>query len=220
MAQNVNGPCSLLALANVLILRGSIHLPAKLTARISYSELSQLLADFFVSRPPAVNPTREPLSLSAALNILPTTVQGLTINVGFESISSFEATPAHGPTAQDGAPRSEQAVKADLAGGELALFEHAGVDLVHGWLADETDPALWGPLQRAVQQGGDVPASGATRGKMTYDRVQEAIVRGLEVEMRSSASLSAGGKGKQLSAEEQQMLDDSECIDAGHLYTR
>ena len=91
------------------------------------------------------------------------------MNVGFDGIRSFEGLGA---------------------GGELALFERAGVDLVHGWLADEHDQEQWNALTRAANAASmqaDTPQaeeSGTGRRKATYDSVQEAIVHGLEVEMR------------------------------------
>jgi hypothetical protein len=144
LTQNANGPCSLLALANVLILRGSIHIPPH-QEKITYAKLSTLIADFLVTRPQLAN--ARGLTLEAALNILPTTVRGLNINVGFNDIKSFQATT-------------------EGSSDELALFEMAGVELVHGWIVD-TSGDEWEAMKRV---GGGVP---------TYDSVQEAIVKGM-----------------------------------------
>lgn len=145
LTQNANGPCSLLALANVLILRGSIHISQK-QDKISYAQLSSLIADFLVTRPQLAN--ARGLTLEAALNILPTTVRGLNINVGFNDIKSFQATT-------------------EGSSDELALFEMAGVELVHGWIVD-TNGEEWEAMRRVAGEG--VP---------TYDSVQEAIVKGM-----------------------------------------
>jgi hypothetical protein len=145
LTQNANGPCSLLALANVLILRGSFHISHKLE-KITYAALSALIADFLVSRPQSGNPRG--LTLEAALNILPTTVRGLNVNVGFDDIKSFQATEG--------------------SSDELALFEMAGVDLVHGWIADTGSSEEWAAMKRAA--GDEIP---------TYDGLQEAIIRGM-----------------------------------------
>lgn len=145
LTQNANGPCSLLALANVLILRGSIHISSK-TDKISYSALSTLIADFLVTRPQLEN--SRGLTLEAALNILPTTVQGLNVNIGFDAINSFQSTEG--------------------SSDELALFEMAGVELVHGWIADTSSGEEWEAMKRAAEE------------KLTYDAVQEAIIKGMD----------------------------------------
>jgi hypothetical protein len=145
LTQNANGPCSLLALANVLILRGSIHISSK-TEKISYSALSTLIADFLVTRPQLEN--SRGLTLEAALNILPTTVQGLNVNIGFDAINSFQSTEG--------------------SLDELALFEMAGVDLVHGWIADTSSGEEWEAMTRVAGE------------KPTYDAVQEAIIKGMD----------------------------------------
>ncbi|KAJ9114010.1 hypothetical protein QFC22_005830 [Naganishia vaughanmartiniae] len=167
LTQNANGPCSLLALANVLILRGSIHIPPQQAGKITYGALATLIADFLVTRPPP--PPQEPnndggLTLEAALNILPTTVRGLNVNVGFDEITSFQAT-------EEG------------SSDELALFAMAGVELVHGWIADKAAGEEWAALQR-VSQGA---AGGEEKKVPTYDGVQEAIIKGLDGQGQNSS---------------------------------
>lgn len=78
----------------------------------------------------------------------------MDVNVGFGSIWSFHSANAgtSNSNAQDG---------------ELALFDLAGVELVHGWLADESFGEQWDALRRA---GG------------TYDGAQMAIVDAAEAE--------------------------------------
>ncbi|KAJ9092360.1 hypothetical protein QFC21_006860 [Naganishia friedmannii] len=160
LTQNANGPCSLLALANVLILRGSIHISSKLD-KISYSALAALIADFLVTRPQDAN--ARGLTLEAALDILPTTVSGLNVNVGFDDIKSFQAT-------EEG------------SSDELALFAMAGVELVHGWIADKSSGEEWEALERA--SGGGV---GGRKQVPTYDGVQEAIIKGLDGQGQNSS---------------------------------
>ncbi|CED84279.1 Uncharacterized conserved protein [Phaffia rhodozyma] len=110
ICQNINGPCSLISLCNVLILRGSIHIdPSKST--VDYDYLSSLIGDFLVERPQSSST----LSLESALSILPTTVHGLSVNPSFKAVGSFS--------------RENDA-------GELALFELCGVRLTHGWVVD------------------------------------------------------------------------------------
>lgn len=67
--QRRNGPCSLLAICNILILRGDVEIlpPGRDTA--SYEYLSSLVADFLVSGPGDASNA----DLSAALSVLPST---------------------------------------------------------------------------------------------------------------------------------------------------
>ncbi|KAF8896641.1 hypothetical protein BD779DRAFT_1497035 [Infundibulicybe gibba] len=98
--QNYNGPCSFIAICNILLLRGDIEL------------LSQLVAEHLLMTSPDVD-------VSAALSIMPHTQEGMDLNPLFTSATSFR--PAG-------------------AGGELRLFEHVGIKLVHGWLVDPSSP--------------------------------------------------------------------------------
>jgi len=164
--QNSNGPCSLLALANCLLLRGSIHISSKTTS-ITYDQLSLLIADFLVTRPN----DNSVLTLESALSILPTMTQGLDVDVAFDGISKFK-----GISARDS--------------GELSVFNFAGVDLVHGWLADEGMQDEYEALQRAG----------------SYEGAQERIVAGLEAETRAVGI--SEGKETHLSEEDQQAIND------------
>ncbi len=182
VSQNANGPCSLLALSNILILRGSIHIPPSprhpthSPLYITYSTLSSLIGDFLITRPNLGG--GRGLSVSAALEILPSTVKGLDVNVGFDGIGSFEPIHRDGNGSNGG------------DGGELALFEFCGVDLVHGWVVDESSPSEYNALQRAVGNTGNDAASGNRKKKVpTYDALQEAIVNGMIAESKK------GGEG-------------------------
>ena len=93
--------------------------PSSASSSCSYY-LSSLIGDFLIERPPGSSN----LTLSSALSILPTTVQGLNVNPSFLAHSSF-------------VPEGD--------GGELALFELCGVKLTHGWVVDsEEDKELFG----------------------------------------------------------------------------
>ncbi|KZV97434.1 DUF544-domain-containing protein [Exidia glandulosa HHB12029] len=108
ITQNFNGPCSLISLCNILILRGKIEIQPADRRSVSYEYLSALLADSLVTE------QTDP-ALSAALSTLPNTQRGMDLNPLFTSIDAFR-------------PAGD--------GGELKLFELAGVQLFHGWLVD------------------------------------------------------------------------------------
>lgn len=106
-----------------------------------YSDyLSSLIGDFLIERPPGSSN----LTLSSALSILPTTVEGLNVNPSFLSHSAF-------------VPEGD--------GGELALFELAGVRLTHGWVVEsEEDKEVMGR----------VGSWDAAQAKMVEGQVAEA----------------------------------------------
>lgn len=118
--QNTNGPCSLLAVCNILLLQGSIVLPGPPDrTSISFQTLSSVLADYLVRH------SSDPTNLSTALSVIPSSRTGLDLNPRFGSIDGF------GP-----------------GSGELALFSSAGVPLVHGWVADPQDQDTWDALMK------------------------------------------------------------------------
>ncbi|TFK61946.1 DUF544-domain-containing protein [Pluteus cervinus] len=113
ITQNFNGPCSFIAICNILILRGDIELLPPERKTVSYEFLSQLVAGYLLKRSPDVD-------ISAALEIMPYTQKGMDLNPLFNSATSFHP--------------------GGTLGSELKLFEQAGIKLVHGWLVDPDSP--------------------------------------------------------------------------------
>ncbi|EJF59158.1 hypothetical protein DICSQDRAFT_89628 [Dichomitus squalens LYAD-421 SS1] len=112
ITQNFNGPCSFIAICNILILRDKIQILPYDRPTVSYEHLSHLVAEYLLLSCPDVD-------ISAALSIMPATRKGMDLNPLFTGSTSFR--PAG-------------------AGGELKLFEQAGIKLVHGWLVDPSSP--------------------------------------------------------------------------------
>ncbi|KAJ4000246.1 hypothetical protein F5050DRAFT_1843270 [Lentinula boryana] len=112
ITQNFNGPCSFIAICNILILRGAIEILPPGRKTVSYEFLSQLLAEYLLMTCPDVD-------ISAALEIMPCTQKGMDLNPLFTGAKSF---------------------RPNGIGGELKLFEQVGIDLVHGWLVDPESP--------------------------------------------------------------------------------
>ncbi|KAI9152408.1 hypothetical protein H9P43_009198 [Blastocladiella emersonii ATCC 22665] len=135
--QNANGPCPLLAICNVLALRGELVIPLQDT--VTFGFLSERLGEYLVSRSDALgeSATVSPTSgtprptLDDALRLIPGLVRGLDVNVRFDGIASFG----------DGDP-------------EAALFQWFNIRLVHGWTVDPQDAAVWAVLGT----GGTAPA--------------------------------------------------------------
>ncbi|KAI9457045.1 hypothetical protein HD554DRAFT_2207253 [Boletus coccyginus] len=114
ITQNFNGPCSFIAICNILILRGQIEILPPDRSTVSYEFLSQLVGEYLLTSCPDID-------ISAALSIMPSTTKGLDLNPQFTSITAFSPTS---PT----------------DAGELALFSQAGIQLVHGWVVDPESP--------------------------------------------------------------------------------
>jgi len=113
ITQNINGPCPLLAIVNVLLLRGKLTLPQGCEV-ISAEQLLEFLADLLISLSPGSN---NPLpdfqhNINDAIAILPKLQTGLDVNVRFTGVKDFEYTP------------------------ECIIFDLLGISLYHGWLVD------------------------------------------------------------------------------------
>ncbi|KAI0656419.1 hypothetical protein C8Q70DRAFT_1011494 [Cubamyces menziesii] len=112
ITQNFNGPCSFIAICNILILRDRIQIQPWERTTVSYEYLSRLVAEYLLKASPEVD-------ISAALSVMPATRKGMDLNPLFTGSGLFR--PAG-------------------SGGELKLFEQAGIKLVHGWLVDPSSP--------------------------------------------------------------------------------
>ncbi|MCO5588141.1 hypothetical protein L7F22_042096 [Adiantum nelumboides] len=177
IVQNENGPCSLIALCNVLLLRGTVQITPEDRPAVSYSYLSSLLGEHLIDAI-STNPSAA-LDLEAALSILPQTQHGLDVNVKFSAIDAFATeseqnkAPIQESLAEPSASSSSAAVlqapvKTDKNAqrGELALFKLCKVPLVHGWLADQADAETWAAI---VERTGD------------YDKALDRVVAGDEI---------------------------------------
>jgi len=113
ITQNINGPCPLLALCNILILRGDISIELKKT-EITYEEIIDILGDY-IAKTVENNNNSDECSFQDVLNIIPTLKKGLDINIKFDSVQSFEHSPA------------------------LTVFKFFNIQLIHGWTVDPED---------------------------------------------------------------------------------
>lgn len=191
IVQNENGPCSLIALCNVLLLTNTIQLTPADRPVVSYSYLSSLLGEFLVD---IITTNPEPsLDVDAALSILPQTQHGLDVNVRFSSIDGFaedipgshkESVGSAGSKAKAKSSENDSAIAANKQSGELALFKLCGVPLVHGWLADASDNDTWAAV---VERSGD------------YDRALDRIVAGNELAKDSAVGNELAGQASSAS---------------------
>ncbi|CAI5721683.1 unnamed protein product [Peronospora effusa] len=123
VCQNLNGPCPLLAIANVLLLRGQLTLEGIVEPRgyVNASNLMHLIhCRLLDTNPPLKNASElqrltQEKTLMDIVELLPSMLVGLDVNVRFHNITDFEYTVA------------------------CAVFDMLDIVLVHGWLLDEQD---------------------------------------------------------------------------------
>lgn len=115
VTQNENGPCPLIALINVLLLKNHITLPPMMET-ITPNQLIEYLGDCILESIPKNLKDEEQLNyeqnMHDAIAILSKLLTGLDVNVRFTSVSDFEYTP------------------------ELIFFDLLHIPLYHGWLVD------------------------------------------------------------------------------------
>ncbi|XP_067832083.1 ubiquitin carboxyl-terminal hydrolase MINDY-1 isoform X1 [Heptranchias perlo] len=115
ITQSENGPCPLIAIMNILLLRWKVKLPPK-TEVISVEQLMTLLGDCVLSTKPKENSEGLQLNfeqnMSDAMAVLLKLSTGLDVNVRFTGVGDFEYTP------------------------ECIVFDLLNLPLYHGWLVD------------------------------------------------------------------------------------
>jgi len=120
--QNKNGPCPLLALVNVLLLRGTVKLPEDMET-ITTQDLISVVGNYILESNPATGSDAENATLAKTIqdviDILPSMMNGLDINVNFSGIDRFEFDA------------------------RISVFDLLGINLFHGWAVDIHDEELY-----------------------------------------------------------------------------
>lgn len=118
ITQNENGPCPLLALVNVLLLKGKIKL-APMLEMITPEQLMTYLGECILENTPKDLPETTQANyeqnIQDAMGVMHKLQTGLDVNVKFTGVRDFEYTP------------------------ELIVFDLLGISLFHGWLIDPQD---------------------------------------------------------------------------------
>ncbi|XP_023345436.1 ubiquitin carboxyl-terminal hydrolase MINDY-1 [Eurytemora carolleeae] len=111
ITQNENGPCPLISIVNILLLRGKLSLPEGAEV-VCAEQLLEYLGDLILS----LSTSKEDLDLERNINdavaVLPKLSTGLDVNVKFTGVDEFEYTS------------------------ELLIFDILHINLYHGWLVD------------------------------------------------------------------------------------
>ncbi|XP_077051305.1 ubiquitin carboxyl-terminal hydrolase MINDY-1 isoform X1 [Siphateles boraxobius] len=121
ITQSENGPCPLIAIMNILLLRWKVKFPAQ-TEVVTTEELMSHLGECVLSIKPREKAEGMELNfqqnMSDAMAVLPKLSTGLDVNVRFTGVSDFEYTP------------------------ECIVFDLLDIPLYHGWLVDPQSPEV------------------------------------------------------------------------------
>ncbi|KAL9246765.1 hypothetical protein vseg_020259 [Gypsophila vaccaria] len=118
--QNDNGPCPLLAICNVLLLRNQLSLNGDIT-EVSQEKLLSLVAERLIDSNSNVDNKdaeyikNQQQNIADAIDLLPRLTTGIDVNTKFCRVDDFEFTP------------------------ECAIFDLLDIPLYHGWLVDPQD---------------------------------------------------------------------------------
>jgi len=115
LLQGGNGPCPLLAICNVLLLRGLLSLPPD-AQTVSFSYLVDRLANIMIDKNNTVDADETLRStLDKSVGLLGGLNKGLDVDIRFTSVEGFEYTP------------------------EMSIFDLLDVRVYHGWIVSEDD---------------------------------------------------------------------------------
>lgn len=162
LTQNLNGPCPLLALCNVLLLRGDLKMHFDLQS-IAFETLMELLADYLMQRTPPEPSSEFSEQLNNTLTKLPLLQRGLDLNINFTDVFGFESAP------------------------EVSVFEMLQVRIVHGWIPEPSDASLaiierlktYNNVTDAVVAGDEACVALSAANSSTNDTLQTTATEGL-----------------------------------------
>lgn len=118
--QNENGPCPLLAICNVLLLKNNLALSPDV-AEVSQEKLLGLVAERLIDSNSNVNNKdvgfleNQQQNIADAIDLLPLLATGIDVNTKFRRIDDFEFTR------------------------ECTIFDLLDIPLYHGWIVDPQD---------------------------------------------------------------------------------
>jgi hypothetical protein len=121
ICQNENGPCPLLAIANILLLQNRITVDPD-RGILSLAELIQIVANAILEKIGNSSLPEHITLVESVLNILPKLAHGLDLNVQFTGVDKFEFTE------------------------EISVFDALGIRLLHGWLCNPEEAEEVGVL--------------------------------------------------------------------------
>jgi len=158
LLQNRNGPCALLAVANCLLMRGTLTL-AKDEVLVSSSTLVERLAQL-CEQLNATQMEEDPNmreGITEVIQRLPLLLDGLLLNCGFASCTDFELTA------------------------DLGLFDCLSVNLYHVWVAPEVAKVAgsWNALSEQLALGSELRETLEREGRLPTEEEDENLTRGV-----------------------------------------
>jgi hypothetical protein len=117
LLQGANGPCPLLAICNVLLLKGELSI-ADGRADIEFQTLIQQVANLLLERCKADDPAQQAV-LNDTFGMLGKLNQGMDVNLKFTSVTGIERAK------------------------ETGVFEILGIPVFHGWIVSEDDLTIY-----------------------------------------------------------------------------
>jgi hypothetical protein len=120
LCQNANGPCPLIAITNILLLKGRLTISTDISY-ISLDEIVQMVAEVIFEDSDKVKTSgnftnSEEIQLQQTLDdvftILPKLAKGLDLNIMFNGVNKYEFTQ------------------------EVSIFDILQIPLLHGWIYD------------------------------------------------------------------------------------
>lgn len=117
ICQNENGPCPLIAIANILLLQNKLNLSPD-RGMISLEELTQIVAEVILEKLGKRSTPEHSKLMESVFNILPKLAHGLDLNVKFSGVDAFEFTE------------------------EISVFDALAIRLLHGWVYDPSNAEL------------------------------------------------------------------------------
>ncbi|XP_073012762.1 uncharacterized protein [Typha latifolia] len=118
--QNDNGPCPLLAICNVLLLKNILNLSLD-ASEVSLQKLLSLVAERLIDSNSNIQDkddgyvNNQQQNIADAIDLLPRLATGIDVNVHFRKINDFEFTR------------------------ECAIFDLLDIPIYHGWIVDPQD---------------------------------------------------------------------------------
>ncbi|CAA0838843.1 Protein of unknown function (DUF544 [Striga hermonthica] len=118
--QNDNGPCPLLAICNVLLLKNILNLSPDIS-EVSQEKLLSLVAERLIDSNSSINDKdagyveNQQQNIADAIDLLPRLATGIDVNIKFRRIDDFEFTR------------------------ECTIFDLLDIPLYHGWIVDPQD---------------------------------------------------------------------------------
>jgi hypothetical protein len=142
LCQNNNGPCPLLAIANILSLRNMISLPPRSREVVDLRTLTSLVAEQLLSMPASISAGHEldaRANLDACLSVLGHLSTGLDVRPPDHSSHPLTSPRYHSHSLQVN-PRFNDCEGFE-ATQELTVFDLLGINVIHGWIVDPSDQA-------------------------------------------------------------------------------